>query len=143
MAKRTLLALALLSCVAVRAFAQQFPDPCQSNAKVSVSIGQVTPTTLITGASARKNYICSIAVVGADAESVSLIEGSGTNCASTPLALIGSLTAASGLTLATSTVLAIGNGGASVAVGRTANYNVCLLQSGTGRVSGVLVYVQQ
>lgn len=143
MTRKILLGLALLSCVAVRALAQQFPDPCQSNAKISASIGQSTPTTLITGATARKNYICSIGVVGSDAESLSLIEGSGTNCASTPLALIGSLTAASGLSLAANGSFVLGNGSGTVAAGTHTNYNVCLLQSGSGRVSGVLMYVQQ
>lgn len=143
MVKKIFLASALLLCTAVWAFAQQFADPCQSNAKISVPISQATSTTLFSGASARKNYVCSVAVVSPDAEKLALIEGTGTVCATASLGLIGPTTVASGLSLAANGVLALGSGTATVAAGANTNFNVCLLQSGTGFIGGVMTYVQQ
>lgn len=141
--KKLLLAGAVLLCLAGHASAQQNSDPCQSNAKTTAPISQATSTTLLSGAAARKNYVCGIVIIGSDAENVSLIEGSGAGCAASPLALIGNLTAASGMNLPANGGFALGNGGATVAAGSNANFNVCLLQSGTGTVGGVLIYVQQ
>lgn len=141
--KKLSLALLLSCAFSYAAFAQQPGDPCQSIAKISVPINQATSTTLVSGSPGRKNYICGIAVVSPDAEKLSVIEGTTGVCAASPLALIGASTAASGLSLATNSVLPFGNGGATVAVGSNTNFDVCLLQSGSGRVGGVLIYVQQ
>lgn len=142
--KKLILALALLACTAVCALAQQSSDPCQTGVKIATPITVTTPTTLINGASARKNYICGIVLVPAGAETISLVEGTGNVCATSPLALVGAATAASGLALPANGILASGNGLGTVAAGANANFNVCLLKSGTtNRVSGVLIYVQQ
>lgn len=142
--KKLILALALLACTAVCAFAQQSSDPCQIGVKIATPITITTPTTLINGAAARKNYICSFVAVPSGAETVSLVEGTGNVCATSPLALIGGATAASGLALPTNGILAVGSGSGTIAAGTNANFNVCLLKSGTtNRVSGVLIYVQQ
>lgn len=132
---------ALLLCTAVHA--QQFNDPCQTSPKVSVPFTQAASTTLVLGSSARKNYICSVAVVAPDAEKLSVVEGTGTACATSPLALIGGTIAASGISLTANGVFTLGNGSGTVAAGANANFNVCLLQSGTGFVAGVLMIVQQ
>jgi hypothetical protein len=118
-------------------------DPCQTSNKTSTPISQATSTKLFFGTSSKKNYICSIVSAGSDAENVSLIEGTGANCSGSTAAIIGGTTAANGINFAANNGFALGNGAAFVASGFTNNLDVCLLQSGTGRVAGVMTYVQQ
>src|SRR5690349_19546557 len=126
--RKSLLTLALLSTVALNAHAQQLLDPCQLLAKTAKPISTATTITLLfTGAPSRKNYICSLALVSPDAEKLSIIEGNGLNCATTPITLAGGPTAASGMSLAANGVLPIGNGSTTVAAGSSTNTNVCLL----------------
>lgn len=123
--------------------AKMTADPCQTVAKASVAISQTANTKLFSQTSAKKNYICSIMMVGADAENVSLVEGTGSTCGTSTAAIIGGTTAATGPNLAANGGFSLGNGIAAVAAGANNNFDVCLLQSGSGRVAGVLTYVQQ
>jgi hypothetical protein len=144
MVKKTFLAAVLLLCTAVYALAQQALDPCQLNVKSSTSISQTASTTIFSGAASRKNYICSVAIVASGSETVALAEGTGANCATSSLALVGGAIAASGMALAANGAFALGNGSATVAAGNNANFNVCLLQVGTtSRLSGVITFVRQ
>lgn len=119
-------------------------DPCQANAKTSVAISQTANTQIIAGTSAKKTYICSIMVVGADAENISLVEGTVTVCGTGTAAVIGGTTAANGPNMAANGGFTMGNGAATVAIASNANAdNVCLFQSGSGRIAGVVTYVQQ
>jgi len=140
--KKTIAALTLLLCTAAYVGAQSNIDPCTGQ-KSTAPIAQAASTTLVLGSPARKNYVCSLAIVSPDAEKISVVEGTGTACATTPLALVGATTAASGMSLAANSVLTYGNGTGTVAAGTNANFNICLLQSGAGVVSGVMTYVQQ
>lgn len=141
--KKLLLASVLLLSAAVHAFAQQPVDPCQLNVKTSTPVNLTANGLLFSGASARKNYICAVVLVLSGAETVSLIEGADSACASSPLALIGAATAASGLALPANGVLSAGNGAATIAAGSSTNFSVCLFKSGSNRVGGVVTYVQQ
>src|SRR6185437_11715311 len=51
------------------------PDPCFGTARSFFSISQTAGAKIITGVSAKKIYICSFSVVGADAENISVVEG--------------------------------------------------------------------
>lgn len=117
-------------------------DPCSSLAKTSVAISQTTSTQLFAGTSAKNNYICSIMALGADAENMSLVGGTGTVCATTTHAYIGGTTAAAGPNFAANGGFVAVAGNATVVRGTTTAENVCLLQSGTGRVAGWITYVQ-
>jgi hypothetical protein len=119
-------------------------DPCTTLAKTPVPISQTANTKLVTKVSAKKTYICSIMVVAADAENVSLVEGTQTTnpCDTSTAAIIGGTTAAAGPNLAANGGWTLGAGGFSVAFGANNNFDVCLFQSGSGRVAGVLTYVQ-
>lgn len=121
----------------------QLFDPCQSAAKIYIPISQTTNTQIATGTSGLKNYVCSLLVVGSDAENISLVEGTGTTCGTSPVAIVGGTTAASGPNLSANGGFSLGNGGNAVAAGTTNADNVCLFQSGTGRVAGVLVLAQR
>lgn len=120
-------------------------NPCLTGTISYIPISQATSTQLASlGGSSKKNYVCALAVVGSDAENVSLVEGTGTVCATTPAAIIGGTTAANGLNMAANGGITLGNGAAPVAAGSlTSLNNVCLFQSGSGRVSGTLVLAQQ
>lgn len=85
-------------------------------------------------------YICTVLLFSnADAENVSLVEGTGSVCASSTAAIIGATTAANGVAL-------IANEGFSLPSSQplfkmaTAGDHLCLLQSGTGRVTGTITY---
>lgn len=106
---------------------------CPSTAPIS----QATSTDIHTMST--KGYICSIVLVISDAESIALIEGTGTVCASGTAVLIGSATVANGMPVSA-------NGGFS-AVSATpwlqmvnSADHLCLLQSGSGRLAGVITY---
>jgi hypothetical protein len=103
-----------------------------------VSINQTASAQLVTGVAAQKIYVCSIVIVSAAAQNVSLVEGTGATCAVGTAGLIGG--AAASMSLAV-------NGGVSSVASRpwmksiTAADNICLLQSGVGNISGVLTFV--
>jgi hypothetical protein len=117
-------------------------DPCQLAAKTNVAISQTANTKLFSQASSKKNYICALFIVGSDAENVSLVEGTGSTCGTSTAAIIGGTTAAAGPHLSANGGWSQGNGSGSVAQGTNANFDVCLLQSGSGTVAGNLTYVQ-
>lgn len=127
----------------VTANTSQVFDACQLNAKTTVPISQTANAKVISAASAKKNYICSIAFNGSDAENISIVEGTGTVCASSPAAILGGTTAAAGMNFAAGGGVSIGAGTGVVMNSVGTNVDVCIYQSGSGRVSGVLTYVQQ
>jgi len=127
--------------------ANQTLDPC-SSAKTNVPISTASGTTaLVTGVSAKKIYICSLALIAPSAVSVSLSEGSGTTCGTSNQAgVIGVATngtAGNGMPLAANGGLTLGNGLGTVAATATAADYLCLFQSGTAQIAGNLTYVQQ
>lgn len=118
-------------------------DPCQAIAKTNVAVSQATSTQIITGTSSKKTYICSIMLVAGAAENIAVTAGTGSVCATGASAIIGSTTVANGLVLAANGGFSHGSGVATVASGTVNADNVCILQSGSVRVSGVITYVQQ
>ena len=121
----------------------QVIDPCQANTVLFAPISQTGNAKYISAVSAKKNYICSIMLITADAESVSLVGGTGSTCGTNTEAVIGATTAANGPALAANGGWTMGNGKGSIAAGATTNEDVCLFESGSGRIAGVLTYVQQ
>lgn len=120
-------------------------NPCLTGTISYIPISQATSTQVASlGGSSKKNYICAINLVGADAENISVVEGTGTVCATTTAAIIGGTTAANGWNFAANSGISQGNGAAPVAAGAlTSLNNVCVFQSGTGRVAGSIVLAQQ
>lgn len=114
-------------------------DPCTSGTKVFLPISQATSTQLLTGTASNRTYVCSIVVTqpSASTQTFSLVNGTGTVCATSTAAMMGATTAANGMQLPFSH----GSGSASVAKSTVNADNVCLLQSSTDRIAGVLSYV--
>lgn len=121
-------------------------DPCASGVgKTTINISQAGTAVIVTGTPAQNIYVCGGLYNVADAESVSLIEGTGSTCSTgTPFALIGSTTAANGMALAANEGISLGTGAATTYyANHTAGDNLCILQSGTGRVAGGITYVSK
>lgn len=111
-------------------------DPC-AGVKQSFPISQTTGTRYVIG-NGHRAYICSIIVVGSDAENVSLVEGTGTVCATGTIAVIGGATAAAGPNMAANGGFTLGNGAGTIAAVGVSGDDVCLFESGSGRVAGVM-----
>lgn len=116
------------------------PNP-SPECNLFIAINQTAGTTVITGTSSKFTYICSVVLVNdasGSAQKVSLIEGTGTVCASgTPIGLMGGITASMGFVA----------GGGVVSTsdrphfkGRTAADNICVVQSGSTNISGWITY---
>ena len=118
-------------------------DPCQGNAKVYLPISQAANAQLITGTSAKKIYICHIMFNGSDAENISIVAGTGSVCATNTVAVFGSTTAANGMNFAANSGTSLGMGGFAIAATTVNADNLCLFQSGSGRVAGGMTYVVQ
>lgn len=121
----------------------QLVNPCASVAPTVVAISQTGSTKLVSAVAAKKNYICSILIVAATAEIVNLIEGTGSTCGSTQAALVGSTTAANGLSFAANGGFAQGDGNAAVITGTGTALDLCLTQNSTARIAGFVTYVQR
>ena len=87
-------------------------------------------------------YICSIVLISATAQNIGVDEGTGTTCETSGTALIG----VSSTSAATPTMAVAANGGFSAVAAlpwlklqATADH-LCILQSGSGNVSGVITY---
>lgn len=109
-------------------------DPC-TGAKQFIAISQTANSRYVIG-NGHRTYICSVLLVGADAENVSIVEGTGSVCATNTAAVIGGVTAANGPNLAANGGFVEGNGGASVAAVNVNGDDVCVFESASGRVSG-------
>lgn len=135
-ARSLLLTTAFLFGVLVSSLPAQAADQC--NAVVAFS--QTASAKLITGASGLRVYICGIIIWNAGtAQSVSLVEGTGTVCGTGTVGLIGGTSA--------SVSLPINNGFTAVSGEawlrtQTAGDDVCLLQSGSTNISGTVSYRQ-
>lgn len=112
-----------------------------------VPISQTGDATVITGVSAQRIYICSIVIVVSAAETVSVVEGTGTLCATGSKALIGNVDTTfddtKGLALAA-------NGGWTQTAGtpfmktRVDADNLCIRANGSSaQISGAITYVIQ
>lgn len=118
-------------------------DPCKGQTKVYTAISQATSAVILTGTSLKKQYICSIVLVGADAENISIVSGTGTVCATNTGAVIGGVTAATGPNLAANGGFGFGTGDSSIASTTAVTHDLCLFQSGSGRIAGVMTSVAQ
>ena len=119
-------------------------DPCQGAMKSAAAFSGATGQfRIIAGAASKKTYICHISYRVSSAVALSVIEGTGTNCATGAAAMDGSTTAANGKAEAANGGEAAGNGAGDIMHAAVAADDVCLLQSGTATVAGRVTYVQQ
>ena len=108
----------------------------------STPINTTANTQIISGASGKQTYICSIALIAGAADNVALVEGTGAACGTNTAGMAGGTTAATGWNLANNGGLTLGNGVGIVARTAMAADNICLFVSGSGQVSGTIVWAQ-
>ncbi len=120
-------------------------DPCQDAAltRTSFTISQTASAQIIAGTASKQTYLCNMFYVTATAQNVALVEGTGTVCATGIAGMMGGATAATGQNWAANQGFVQNATGYWFAKTATAADNVCLLQSGTGQISGVGSYVQK
>jgi hypothetical protein len=120
-------------------------DPCDVNAHVwtPINISSAANTKIVTGTSAKKTYICHLFLFAAAADNVGIVEGSGTNCATSTLGLIGGTTAATGINLAANQGFESGTGAKAIAASTVNANDFCLITSTAAQLSGVAVTVVQ
>jgi len=121
---------------------QAYLDPCQREAKIRVNIEQAAGEQLITGTASERIYICSFHFISATAQTVALVSGTGTVCATSITAVdgFGGASAALGWPVAANGGLVLPSADAYGNTTADAD-NVCLLQSGAGQITGGLTYV--
>ena len=112
-----------------------FDDPCTSEAKTTDPFSLTARGVIVAKAASKKTYICALTVVAGAAEIFNVYEGDGTTCQSNTAALAGSSTAANGLSFAANGGTSLGNGGFAVLNGKTNNLDVCVVPSGSNRLS--------
>lgn len=118
-------------------------DPCSSEAKITAPFSLTARGVIIAATSSKKNYICAISVVAAAAEIFNIDEGTGTTCGTGTAAVVGSTTAANGLSFAANGGMAAIGSNSTVLAGLTANVDTCIVPSSTNRLSGFVTYVQR
>jgi hypothetical protein len=88
-------------------------------------------------------YICGYNINNgnAAAQSVSIVEGTGTTCATSTAAVVGNSTAAGGMALGVNGTINYGSGSGAVAKTAVAGDNLCLFTGG-GPIAGVIGWTQ-
>jgi hypothetical protein len=118
-------------------------DPCTFLAKTNFTGSQTAGTQIIAGTSSKKTYICSMQLIAQAAEIVNIVAGTGTVCATGTSAVMGSTTAANGLSYAANGGFANGNGtGTIILASNAAADNICITQNGSSRITYQGTYVQ-
>jgi hypothetical protein len=113
-----------------------------NTATTTINIATTTAIQLVAGVSGKQVYICAFNVVSATSQNVTLVEGSGTACATTTLGMAGGATSTTGWQLGTNGGLTFGNGMGVVFKTSTATNAVCIIDGGAGQVSGSLTFAQ-
>lgn len=120
-------------------------DPCSVVTHVFTPINVATNanTKIVSGTAAKKTYVCHLFLFSAAADNVGIVEGSGTNCGTSALGLIGGNTAATGINLMLNQGFESGTGTNAIAASTVNANDVCLITSTSAQLSGVMVTVQQ
>jgi hypothetical protein len=105
-------------------------------------VSQTASAQIITGVAAKQTYICNAFLNSATAQSINIVEGTGSTCATGTAGMLGGTTASTGPNLAANQGFILPASAVPWMKTATAADNVCILQSGTGQVSGVIVYTQ-
>lgn len=116
-------------------------DPCFHAKKGNVAISQTATTKLVAGLPGQVIYVCGAYVVAGAAEIASFLEGTGSACATSPIAVTGSTTAPNGESYAANGGISRGAGNGTVMVTSKPGNDLCLGQSTSNRLAGNLTFV--
>jgi hypothetical protein len=118
-------------------------DPCQSGIKTYTPINIVTATNtkIVAGVGGKKGYLCGLALYWGGTNNVAIVEGSGTNCGTSPIGIVGGATPATGIVGTASTTIKMDDTGYAHAATSVTGNDVCLITSAAVQLSGVAVTV--
>jgi hypothetical protein len=85
-------------------------------------------------------YVCGYNFGSIGGSTFSIVEGTGTTCATNTLALSGGTTAAAGIGLSANGVVNFGSGSGMVLKTAVAGDNVCIIMAGTGPLAGAMTW---
>lgn len=122
------------------------PEPCQSNTPTytQISVAATGPTQIVPATSGKQTYICHVFIAPVTAAvSLTLIQGTGTNCATSPTALFGGTTAATGAVMAINEGFQLGDGLATILAPTVSGGAICLTASAATQISGSIKTVAQ
>ena len=122
-------------------------DPCQQNgaAKTStaVSVYGSNNWRILTAASAKYTYLCSVFLMAGGTVNVAVVEGTGNQCATNTTGVMGGVSSSSGLILTAQAGFTLGNGASFVAASSHTGYDLCLISSASVQLTGVVTSVQR
>lgn len=123
--------------------AQSTYAPIQCNQSVPVS--SASSVQVITAANANMRIvICSVSLGSIGGSSFSIVEGTGSTCATNIKAMAGGTTAAAGWGIAANgSPVQFGSGLGPEMSTQVIGDNVCLIVAGTGPLAGTIAYAQQ
>jgi hypothetical protein len=125
---------------AVEAQATFAPIQCNSYAPFS----SASSFQVITAGNANMFvYVCNFGTGSIGGSTYSIVEGTGTTCATNTKAMFGGTTAATGMGLAANGTFEMGSGIGPLLKTAVAGDNVCFIVAGTGPLAGSMVFVQQ
>jgi hypothetical protein len=104
---------------------------------LTAPINMSASATIINGQISEKIHICAVGFVTSAAVSVSFVEGTGTACATNLSAIAGGTTAS--MSFAANGVFTM-TAAEPFLVTKTTGDNFCILQTGSGNVSGFITY---
>lgn len=143
---RWLLLLTLLLFAFTGRAHAQINTGCTEGVLVWTPINTATGATktLIAGVAGKKIYVCKLYLQTTLASNVAIVEGTGTDCGTAVTAgLFGGATAATGFIMPANGQVALNGSGSAWGVTATAGDNLCIINSVSTQLSGVLVSVQQ
>ncbi len=130
----SILSILVFTCIIispVKVFAKA--ADCTRVAPINIT----SSATIITGQVSQKIQICSVYIDASAAISLSIVEGTGTNCGTGTAALIGGTSAS--VTLGQGINLSLVAAEPWLQT-QTFGDNLCVLQSGAGNLSGIITY---
>lgn len=119
-------------------------DPCALQTKTPFNVSSTSAEfVLVSPAAVKQVYICSLFIQPSATDTISIVGGLAPTCTTgTPIAIIGSTTAANGADFLASSGLNLGNGAGTIYSTTTSGHGVCLLHTGTGKVVASGTFVQ-
>lgn len=132
------LGIALAAALLAGSSAQAGYYPASPGCSSRVVVDQTTSTDILT--LTNNGYICAIHLQSSTAQNVSVIQGTGTVCATNAVVLDGGTTTTPHLAMAASGGFVLSLGSGNFLKTTTTAQHLCVLQSSTGQVSGVIIY---
>jgi hypothetical protein len=138
---RWIFGIVILLFMAVTAQAQTTTgDPCTIGRGTDIAFSNTASAVIIPGAPNQRVHICFLFIGTSGAQNISIVEGTGTACATGQKIMIGGPGATGPASQANGTWI-MGNGGGTITQSTVGGNDVCLLQSAAGQVAGSAMYV--